>query len=676
MKIKNNLSDIYRKDVIKESKLMKQWIAWFDSFKVNPLLSYFTQNDIAFIHKLATSPAMHCNVKEKYRLLGELMNRRGFSLIGGGTNRRAYVCNYDKRVVAKVATDNVGFTSNLKEYVNQNVLKPFCNKIFEVSPCGSLAIIENVIPIKDVSEFTKYSQEIFDILYFKIRNNNIAMDDIGTRSMKNWGYRSGFGPVLLDYPSMYVADPKKRLCKDILNGKLCSGTLDYDEGFNNIVCSECGRTYLASTLSKPEGDDIKSLLSAVGYKKNEGVKKMKIIISSVETGEVISVKETGGKSNHVDSSISNLNNNVNHVFDTHINSAPKKKRRVIITPINNNEETTVNNIVEEVKVEPAKPVVVVGDKKANFMNAFNKLNAGLTFEQAVNSSNVPVTNLIKAINSMIITDNPFVSEEEAFRMYREVNAATINSYGECVTITEDNVGTADTMLNAMLRKISGAEMNEDMFLVFYKLILNVKNTKTFFMSIINFWKLLLELNSFDTDENSDVFRFCIYKDVYDVYRSAIGMSLEDYRYNIVLSGNFTYNSSNILKFISSAVSNMKFASESGEYDFEVDTNKYYTISLAENYAEQVYCETVQSDETSVEDIINDINASSEDDNTCTVEEGYDVDEEETSEPEPKTVPEKISIVDQYNMAVIGNEKQGTRKQQQKYGKKKKKNRRR
>ena len=153
MKVNTNLSNIYKKDTIKESNTMKQWINWFDSLKVNPLLSYFSQDDIALIYKIATSPAMHCDMKKKYRLLGELMEKRGFRLIGGGTNRRAYECIYDNRVVAKIATDHIGFVSNIREYKSQNVLKPFCNKIFEISPCGSIAIIEKVVPIKEIPEF-------------------------------------------------------------------------------------------------------------------------------------------------------------------------------------------------------------------------------------------------------------------------------------------------------------------------------------------------------------------------------------------------------------------------------------------------------------------------------------------------------------------------------------------
>lgn len=693
MKVNKHLADIYRKDVVKESELMKKHIAWFDSLRVNPLLSYFTIEDINLIHKLATSPAMHCNVKEKYRLLGEIMGKRGFRLIGGGTNRRAYECIYDDRVVAKVATDPVGFTSNLREYVNQNVLKPFCNKIFEVTPCGSLAIIEKVVPIKDISEFQKYAQEIYDILYFKIRNNSIAMEDIGTRSMKNWGYRSGFGPVLLDYPTMYVADPKKRLCKNILNGKLCCGTLDYDEGFNCIVCSECGRTYFAKTIAKTEGDDIKSLLNAVGYLKKEGVKSMKFEIVNKNDGKVVSSIESGGKCNHVDPTVSN--HIIGGTFSENVFSpTPKKKRpTVMIVDISTNNEvkpeTVTNTVVKEeyngssfekctklladAKIIPEpeaqvfepvledikKPNVKIVDinveykpdynliKQRQFISKFNELNSGITAEH-VDGNCMSIIDLTKAVNEIMTIDaNPFVSESDAFNMYEELSAATIKSND--FKIDESNVRTADTLINDMLRKISNStNPNDDMFVVFFKLINNIKNTKAFFNSILSFWNTFIFITAFDTDETPEYNIYCIYSDMLDMYREIVYKALEDYRFNIVCSAGMSYNISNILSIINAGVSQMKFVVES-ENNFTNDINvyKFVTLTITNTYMEIIECETSadNNDEEEPEEVVSEV----------------------VSNPSPAEL---------YETFVQGNEKTGTKNQQQRYGKGKNKKKRR
>lgn len=658
MKVNKHLADIYRKDVIKESELMKKYIAWFDSLKVNPLLSYFTIEDINLIHKLATSPAMHCDVKKKYRLLGEIMEKRGFKLIGGGTNRRAYECIYDDRVVAKVATDPVGFTSNLREYINQNVLKPFCNKIFEVTPCGSLAIIEKVVPIKDVSEFQKYAQEIYDILYFKIRNNSIAMEDIGTRSMKNWGYRSGFGPVLLDYPTMYVADPKKRLCKNILNGKLCCGTLDYDEGFNCIVCSECGRTYFAKTIAKTEGDDINSLLSAVGYLKKEGVKSMKFEIVNKNDGKVISSVECGGKCNHVDPTVSN--HIIGGTFSEKVISSTQKKKRptvMIVDAVNAEEESTVAKEEEKVVEEkqPAPKIQVVESieveepqsynliKQKQFIEKFNELNSGIKVEN-IDGSSVSITDLAKAVNEVMTIDaNPFVSESDAFNMYMRLSAATVKSNN--FRIDESNVRTADTLINDMLRRISNStNPNDDMFIVFFKLINNVKNTKSFFNSILSFWNTFIYINAFDTDETPEYSRYCIYSDMLNMYREIVYKALEDYRFNIVCTAGMTYNISNILSIINAGVTQMKFVAESEDiFTNDINVYKFVTLTVTNTYMEIVECE-ISHDETK--------------------EESVETIPEVVSEPSPAEL---------YDTLVQGNEKQGTKSQQHRYGGNKKKN---
>lgn len=276
------LDKIYSRLSESERQLTQQEIddekakQWFDSLVAPPMSYYFTIEDIVKFKDIALDPRLNNNPTEKYNQIGKIMNMRGFTLIGGGTNRRAFV-SYDYRVVAKVATDKVGISNNHKEYINQHVLKPFCIKIFEVSLCGTLAICERFVPIKTLEEFEQIADRVFDILLFKIRNKNIGMEDIGSRSFKNWGIRDGFGPGLLDYPTMYVVDPKKCYCTQTDRfGNMCNCTLDYDEGFDNIICSGCGHRYLSKALAKKDGDKITELISAVSNNKkiNKGVSNM------------------------------------------------------------------------------------------------------------------------------------------------------------------------------------------------------------------------------------------------------------------------------------------------------------------------------------------------------------------------------------------------------------------
>lgn len=253
----------------------------YDLMSVNPLYSYFNQDDIDRINEIAMSTALNAKPKEKYRLMAEVMKAKGFYFIGGGTNRRTYACSYDPRIVAKVATDSVGISNNKREIVNQNVLKPYCCKVFEISPCGTLAIIERVTPVKTQQDFQVIAEEVFDILLFKIRNKNIGMEDIGRRSFKNWGVRDGFGPVLLDYPTMYVIDPNRAFCyaKNPITGSICNAPLDYDDGFDSIICTACGAKYMSKSLAKTNGDEISELLySVTEYNKNGRKGTMKFAI--------------------------------------------------------------------------------------------------------------------------------------------------------------------------------------------------------------------------------------------------------------------------------------------------------------------------------------------------------------------------------------------------------------
>lgn len=639
MKVNNNLVDIYRKDTIEPSKMEQEFIKWFDSYTVNPMLSYFSLQDIQYLNKLAKSAAMNCNVKEKYRLMGELMEARGFKLIGGGTNRRAYECIYDKRIVAKVATDNVGFTSNLRELVNQNVLKPFCNKIFEVSPCGTLAIIEKVVPIKSVQEFQKYSQDIYDILYFKIRNNSIGMEDIGTRSFKNWGYRNGFGPVLLDYPTMYVLDPNRRLCRNIVNGQMCGGTLDYDEGFNVILCSECGRTHFARTLAKEQGEEITNLLQAVGYQRKQQIKKerinMRVEWVDVETKEVLSVVDTGADKTR------NINPNRRRRFEPQLidyNSqsaieAPKKRRapRVEFVTVGMSDGSEVveqqapvipepvveeNPIPVEVSIPKAPqnkprvefvevesvvtdPVInkAVNDRKGTptLQELSDVYNKYLTREIA-NTVNVSSEeDLIRYVKHMMVNGTYDIFDDtSAFSLYRRISMATLIDEAY---IDDETVGRAeDTMVNKMLYNL--VPEASDMFQVFKTLINNVANTADMYTCVIALFNSMLATMSFFTDEapgGDETYQ--IYKDIYDIYAEAVEKIFANYTLQVRFADprKPAYDRSNTINILNLAMSEMRAKSEN--YMGDLDMNNIVQIQLGNSYADQ---QIIELDNNSVD----------------------------------------------------------------------------
>lgn len=227
----------------------------FDTMIVNPLLSYITVQDISQLYKIATSLKYSSKPKEKYAMINQILEPRGFKKMASGTNRVVYRYLNDYRIVLKVAIDRVGLSDNGNEYRIQHLLKPFVTKCFEVSPCGTVGLFERVVPITSREEFVNISDDIFDLI-----NNLIGkyvLEDIGEKFYMNYGLREGFGPVLLDYPYVFELDGRKLICnvQDPITGEFCRGEIDYDVGFNNLICTRCGKRYLATDLKSEDNSD-------------------------------------------------------------------------------------------------------------------------------------------------------------------------------------------------------------------------------------------------------------------------------------------------------------------------------------------------------------------------------------------------------------------------------------
>lgn len=245
-----------RRDIIKRLLYPKCKTAIefkFDTLIVNPLLSYITIQDIAQLNKIATSIKYSSKPKEKYMMIDQILNPRGFKKMASGTNRVTYRFLNDYRIVLKVAIDKVGLSDNGNEYRNQHLLKPFVTKCFEVSPCGTVGLFERVVPITSREEFINISEDVFDLI-----NNLIGkyvLEDIGEKYYMNYGLREGFGPVLLDYPYVFELDGRKLICNapEPLDPQgYCRGEIDYDVGFNNLICTKCGKRYLATELKSED----------------------------------------------------------------------------------------------------------------------------------------------------------------------------------------------------------------------------------------------------------------------------------------------------------------------------------------------------------------------------------------------------------------------------------------
>lgn len=267
----------------------------FELLNVPPLCMYLSDEDIHNLHEIATSVKLTPYIKKKYAMIDNIMKARGFKRFSAGTNRVVYSYLEDQRFLAKIAVDRVGLQDNPLEYKNQQFLRPYVAKTFHVSKCGTVALSERVLPVKNLMEFREIASDVFDILVGKFLGEYVVQD-VGTKYFMNWGIRMGFGPVLLDYPYVYVLDGKKLFCskEDPVTRIVCNGEIDYDAGFNSLICTKCGKTYLAINL-KDDSDDNKIIIQGGNKMKVKLMKGDEVIHSSDMTTTKCIERDTNSK---------------------------------------------------------------------------------------------------------------------------------------------------------------------------------------------------------------------------------------------------------------------------------------------------------------------------------------------------------------------------------------------
>ena len=229
----------------------------FDMLVAPNMYTLITPYDIQQLNYIATSLRYSSNINLKYQMIDNILKPRGFKKFGCGTNRIVYKYLENSSIVLKIALDRVGMQDNPAEYNNQFLLQPFVTKVFQVSQCGTVALAERVQPITSHEEFKALGEDIYDLLVNCIIGKYV-LEDIGTRSFMNYGFRNGFGPVLLDYTYVYKLDGAKLQCmvRNTITNQFCNGEIDYDEGFNNLVCTKCGKAYLGKELEEKINDNL------------------------------------------------------------------------------------------------------------------------------------------------------------------------------------------------------------------------------------------------------------------------------------------------------------------------------------------------------------------------------------------------------------------------------------
>lgn len=246
---KKNIKDIlYQKKGLTKHEID---IRTFDNLQGPGVLNLITEVDAQRLYDIATSGRYSGNIEKKYKAMNAILEPRGFRVFHRGTNRVVYRFFDNKKILLKVGVDRAGCMDGLREIKNQEILKPFVTKVFDVHPSG-ISVNERVVPITSYRMFMMMAGFYYDMMS-KVFIGKYVMEDVGEKYFMNWGIREGFGLVLLDYPYLFELDQRKLVCynRDPKNpGVICGGEIDYDLGFNALICTKCGRRYYAKDLGK------------------------------------------------------------------------------------------------------------------------------------------------------------------------------------------------------------------------------------------------------------------------------------------------------------------------------------------------------------------------------------------------------------------------------------------
>lgn len=296
----------------------------WDAMRTVPLYYLVSQQDIDYIRKLILSPRYSGNNRIKTEKIDELMHFRGFTKFAGGTNRLVYTHPMAPNAVFKVAIDSVGINDNPAEYRNQYYLKPYCCKVFECSPCGTIASFEKVDRITNYEEFLSIADDYFYILS-RVIIGKYVMDDIGVDYFMNVGIRVGCHPVILDFPYLFELDGRKLECNTVLDdGSICHGEIDYDHGFNKLICKKCGTTFKARDLAKPPKDSHILIRDEGGCKMALRIYRNGKLINNISSSntEQFVIKENSDikRVNNNDDVVININKVMEHGYSEENNS--------------------------------------------------------------------------------------------------------------------------------------------------------------------------------------------------------------------------------------------------------------------------------------------------------------------------------------------------------------------
>lgn len=355
-----------RTDILSILYAKKKSIKEFDwnSLIAPPMLSILSMYDINLIESITRDPLLISEPKKKKQYIEDILKPRGLVRFAAGTNRVVYKYLEDQSILFKIATSEPGIEDCRKELYNQQFLKPFVAKCYEVSPGGSIGMFERVETINNYEQYLAIAEDHFNLLDHIFGSGKYIMEDVGSKFWRNIGIRTGFGVVLVDYPMLFELDGNKLFCsnKNKFTGMPCGGEIDVDEGYNHLFCRKCGMQYMGSTLAKKiknheiilvgkEENTMKMILSYNGEKvvrDSQDSAKTYLDDTRNKKPEKIKVNKTG---------IMKVNNNWKHVQEERAKkeAIEEVQEAPVEEVVDNNEEVKEEKKVYTSKIVYAKP---------------------------------------------------------------------------------------------------------------------------------------------------------------------------------------------------------------------------------------------------------------------------------------------------------------------------------
>ena len=378
----------------------------YDKLEAPPLSWFFSPFDIQELNSIARSIRYSAKPQARYEAINKVCNRCGLVKFAAGTNRVVYRHPEFQDILFKIAADDVGLNDNPAEYRNQFLLKPFVAKTFEISPCGTVAIVERVNPITSREEYISVADDVFELITEWLIGKYV-LADIGTKFFMNIGIRANFGVVLLDYPYVYELDGNKIFCRKpdpTSPTGVCDGEIDYDDGFNFLRCTKCGAVYKAKELEKKIKDNEIIV-------EREGEIKMKITAKGGSKNVNMTVETEGiGNDNFM-----KVRANIPLPSGIPQTNAPAPERNArVIFGANNNDDNSPKLVIKKIEefdipVEPEKKE----EKKEPVISAVEKTVNGVPSKITVAQNPVSFSDEIKQVDIENKKDEKPLSPVEA-----------------------------------------------------------------------------------------------------------------------------------------------------------------------------------------------------------------------------------------------------------------------